>query len=74
MFKHHGFHGATLPDAGKAVMLPAMQMSVVLTATLTGLLLTACSSCKLCYEDEWSRTPFPGQKTQTLPPLPDPAR
>jgi hypothetical protein len=37
------------------------------------LLLVACSEkappCVICYEDEWSREPFPGQPKQHLPTL-----
>ncbi len=34
-----------------------------------GLLLVGCAKtpCALCYEDEWSREPFPGQPKQHLP-------
>jgi hypothetical protein len=33
--------------------------------------LAACTQvpCTLCYEDEWSKTPFPSQATQRIPPL-----
>ena len=39
----------------------------------TALLLAACGEkappCAICYEDEWSREPFPGQAKQHLPAL-----
>ncbi len=39
----------------------------------TALLLGACGEkappCAICYEDEWSREPFPGQAKQHLPAL-----
>ncbi len=42
-------------------------------ALLAVLLLAACAEktppCALCYEDEWSREPFPGQAKQHLPSL-----
>jgi hypothetical protein len=37
--------------------------------------LAACTAsnihCPICYEDEWSREPFPGQPKQEIP-TPDP--
>lgn len=49
-------------------MLPPMRLTVLL-ATLA-VVLSACASrvpCPLCYEDEWSREPFPGQEKQHIP-------
>ena len=44
--------------------------SVVLAAAL---LLSGCGGkappCAICYEDEWSREPFPGQAKQHIQPL-----
>lgn len=41
-------------------------------ATLALLALAACSKpidCPLCYQDEWSREPFPGEAKQHIQPL-----
>lgn len=48
-------------------MLCAMRMTVLL-ATMA--ILAGCGSkvpCAVCYEDEWSREPFPGQAKQHIP-------
>ena len=35
-----------------------------------GALLAACHpDCPLCYQDQWSRTPFPDEQTQHIKPL-----
>ena len=44
----------------------------ILTLVVLATLLTGCSkpiNCPLCYEDEWSREPFPGQPKQHIAPL-----
>lgn len=42
----------------------------ILAVTAMGTLLSACNrGCPTCYEDEWSREPFPGQPKQHIPPL-----
>lgn len=48
-----------------------MKSSLILIALLP-LALMACSAdrpCVVCYEDEWSREPFPGQPKQHIKPL-----
>jgi hypothetical protein len=51
------------------------RMKILLAAVLALPLLAACTAsglhCPICYEDEWSRDPFPGQPTQEIP-TPDP--
>ncbi len=49
-----------------------MKYALTLMLALTPVLLTACSKdrpCVICYEDEWSREPFPGQPKQHIKPL-----
>lgn len=49
-----------------------MKLILALLAVAAPLLLAACSKerpCIVCYEDEWSREPFPGQAKQHIKPL-----
>jgi hypothetical protein len=39
----------------------------LLLLAFTVLALGGCR-CPICYEDQWSRTPFPGEQTQHIPP------
>ncbi|TKW62053.1 MAG: hypothetical protein DI628_05390 [Blastochloris viridis] len=52
---------------------PAFPLRTSALVMATALLLVACGEkappCVICYEDEWSREPFPGQAKQHLPAL-----
>lgn len=48
-------------------MLRVMRMTVLLAVMA---ILGGCGGkvpCAICYEDEWSREPFPGQEKQHIP-------
>ena len=57
---------ADMKTTAYAFLTPALLL-------VTALLLGACGEkappCAICYEDEWSREPFPGQAKQRLPAL-----
>lgn len=52
-----------------------MKFILLTLIALAPVMLAACSPtaptipCGICYEDEWSREPFPGQAKQHIKPL-----
>jgi hypothetical protein len=52
-----------------------MKALALFLTLLPALMLAACSPnaptvpCPVCYEDEWSREPFPGEAKQHIKPL-----
>ena len=52
--------------------MPTMRAPVCMLMILAAPLWASCSKdtpCVVCYEDEWSREPFPGQAKQHIKPL-----
>ena len=60
---------ARLSLAGQGGMgQPAAMMRLIAPVVLVAAVLAGCqSACPICYEDEWSREPFPGQPKQHIP-------